>query len=106
MCARMVPKSQKGEGLAYEGREVSDRRGCCQISGQYGLVPVEVSLGLACGRVDTVRLPDLRRSQSTTLTSDVQYFLPDFQLLPHVGDRCTGVGSMAIVFEPVGKDHE
>jgi hypothetical protein len=48
------------------------------------LVPVEVSLGLACGRVDIVRLPDLRRSQS--LTPDIQYFLPDIQLLPHVGD--------------------
>ena len=53
-----------------------------------------------------VRLPDLRRSQSTTLMPEVQYFLPDFQLLPHLVDRCTSVDSMAIVFETVGKDNE
>jgi hypothetical protein len=69
--ARVVLKSREGEGLTCVGRgqEVSDRLDCCRISGQYGaaiqrdLVPVEVSLGLACGRGDIVRAPDLRRGQ-------------------------------------------
>ncbi len=57
-------------------------------------------------------LPDLRRSQSLTLTLDVWYVLPDFQPLPHVGDRCTGVGCqpsvlvITIDFEDVEKDHD
>ncbi len=63
MCARVVLKSREGEGLACVGPEVSDRLDCCRISGQYGtaiqrdLVPVEVSLGLVCGRGDSVRPP-------------------------------------------------
>jgi hypothetical protein len=42
-----------------------------------------------------------------TLTLDVRYVLPDFQLLSHVGDRCTPfILVVTVDFEAVGKDHE
>jgi hypothetical protein len=95
MYARAVLKSRKGEGSTCVGPEVSDRLDCCRNSGKYGtaiqrdLLPVEVSLSMVCSRRDIVRAP--RSASKSVADLDVWYVLPDFQLLLHVGDRCTDV---------------